>query len=99
MTEIVTVPAGTQLDGKHVALSDMCFVVERRAGRYAVWWEDQDRFGMTSEALSVGDAMWSAKKEVCRLFDWVRDGGGDAQYAESGSARSCAIALAARVGR
>lgn len=82
MSERVVIPAGTQLDSEHVALDDLVFLIQRPGERYAAKWEYQDRFGATSEALSLEDALWCAKGEVCRLWDWVRDGGEDAEYAK-----------------
>ena len=81
MNYIVTVPAGTQLDKKHVALKDIEFEIEQRGDVYSAQWVSQGRFGAIHKALSVADAVWLAKKDLGRLLDWIDSGDEDAAWA------------------
>ena len=81
MSEIVTIRAGTQLDGKHNALRDIQFEIERRGDIYSAKWASMTSgFGAINEGLAVDDAMWKAKKDLCRLLDWIDSDDEDAAW-------------------
>lgn len=80
MSKTVVIPAGTQLDQGHIAVKNLEFQVERRGDVYNAIWPQQGEFGGSHCALSVDDAIWLAKKDLCGLLDWIDSDNEDAAW-------------------
>ena len=81
MSEVIVVPAGTQLDRTHVALKDIKFNVKRQGDVYSALWAGQRGFGVDYRALAVDDAIWLAQKDLGELLDWIDSDDEDADCA------------------